>query len=87
MAKVRKAFTLLVLHNQVKNAIQAHGEPVFIGDAGVDYVCGVCGVQLCVGMREGDLAGLAFTCACGASNLVPWPEAPEHAARQTAASA
>ncbi len=73
MSTPRRTFTLLVLHNEVKNAIRASGEPVFVGDAGVDYLCGVCGVQLCVGMREGDLAGLAFTCACGASNLVPWP--------------
>jgi hypothetical protein len=72
MAPARRKFTLLVLHNQVKNAIRACGEPVFVGDAGVDYLCGVCGVPLCVGMREGDLAGLAFRCACGASNLVPW---------------
>ena len=74
MPTPRRSFTLLVLHNQVRNAIRASGEPVFVGDAGVDYLCGVCGVQLCVGMREGDLAGLAFTCACGASNLVPWAE-------------
>ncbi len=72
MASARRTFTLLVLHNQVKNAIRACGEPVFVGDAALDYLCGVCGVPLCVGMRDGDLAGLAFRCACGASNLVPW---------------
>jgi hypothetical protein len=74
MAGERKTVTLMLLHNRVKDAIRAHGEPVFVGDSSVDYVCGSCGVPLCVGMREGDLAGLAFTCECGASSRVPWPD-------------
>ncbi len=73
MRNQKKTIPLLLLQGEVKNAIRAKGDPVFIGDAGVDYVCGLCGVPLCVGMREGDLAGLAFTCACGAPNLVPLP--------------
>lgn len=80
----RRKVTLTLLHNHVKNAIRAAGEPVFVGDASVDYVCGSCGVPLCVGMREGDLAGLAFTCACGASSRVPWSDAARREVAQAA---
>jgi hypothetical protein len=73
MRNQRRAIPLQVLPGETRNAIRARGAPVFTGDAGVDYVCGRCGISLCVGMREGDLAGIAFTCSCGASNLVPWP--------------
>jgi hypothetical protein len=73
MRNERRAIPLQLLPGETRNAIRAMGDPVFIGDAGVDYVCGLCGAPLCVGMREGDLAGIAFTCSCGASNLVPWP--------------
>ena len=71
MRNERKTLRLMPLESDVPNAIRASGSPVFIGDAGVDYVCGTCGAALCVGMRDGDLAGLAFTCACGSANLVP----------------
>ncbi len=72
MQKHRKTMRLVLLHNEVANAIRAFGRPVFIGDAEVDYLCGACATRLCVGMREGDLAGLAFICGCGWSNRVPW---------------
>ncbi len=71
--KTHKVVTLPVVESEVKHAIRAAGEPVFIGDAQVDYLCGACETPLCIGMREGDLAGLAFTCGCGACNVVPWP--------------
>lgn len=74
MKGTRRTVTLVLLHNDVRDAIRAAVDPVFVGDASVDYVCGWCGVPLCVGMREGDLAGLAFRCACGATSRVPWPE-------------
>jgi hypothetical protein len=73
MCGERKTMQLLLLHNEVRNAIRASGRPVFVGDADVDYVCGACGSALCVGMREGDLAGLAFVCGCGRTNRVSWP--------------
>ncbi len=71
MLHERKSVPLMLLESEVEHAIRVSRTPVFIGMADVDYSCGACGVTLCVGMREGDLAGLAFTCGCGASNLVP----------------
>ncbi len=85
MRNERRVVQLQVLPGETRNAIRAMGDPVFLGDAGVDYVCGRCGVPLCVGMREGDLAGIAFTCACGAPNLVPLP--PEWATDEPQTSA
>jgi hypothetical protein len=71
----RKTVRLLPLEHEVPNAIRASADrPVFVGDASVDYACGVCGSALCVGMRDGDLAGLAFVCTCGSANLVPITE-------------
>jgi hypothetical protein len=87
MRNERREIPLQVLPGETSSAIRATGSPVFIGDAGVDYVCGSCGTPLCVGMREGALAGIAFTCACGATNRVPWP--PERTAadeRETSAA-
>jgi hypothetical protein len=74
MRNERRVMALQILPGETRNAIRAmSAAPVFVGDAGLDYICGSCGTPLCQGMREGDLAGIAFTCSCGASNLVPWP--------------
>ncbi len=70
-ATLHTTVALRLLHNEVKYAIRANGAPVFVGDSTVDYVCGSCGFLLCIGMRHGDLGGLAFTCRCGATNRVP----------------
>ncbi len=71
MYHMRKSVTLQLLCDEVRNAIRVSDRPVFVGDAGIDYLCGNCGFPLCTGMREGDLGGLAFVCACGWSNRVP----------------
>jgi hypothetical protein len=71
MGHDRKRISLMLLSNEVRHSIRVLRLPVFVGTADIDYSCGACGATLCAGMREGDLAGLAFTCTCGASNLVP----------------
>lgn len=71
MLNKHRAKTLVLLYNEVANAIRASGGPVFIGDAAIDYLCGACGAPLCVGMKDGDLAGIVFICGCGAYNRVP----------------
>ena len=71
MREPRRATTLEVLDSEVPNAIRAGATPVFVGGADIDYLCGMCGSELCVGMRNGDLAGIVFVCTCGATNLVP----------------
>ena len=81
MQEPHRATTLELLDNEVPNAIRARGAPVFIGDASVDYLCGMCGGPLCVGMRDGDLAGIVFVCGCGATNLVPLSAWPDRTAR------
>ncbi len=72
---INRPVALVLLENEVANAIPASGTPVFVGDGDVDYVCAACAAQLCVGMRSGDLAGLAFMCGCGRSSRVPWHDA------------
>ena len=70
MRSHHRSIRLALLESRLKNAIRAAGAPVFVGDGVVDYLCGACGVALCTGMREGDLEGIVFACACGASNRV-----------------
>jgi hypothetical protein len=67
----RKAMNLLLLSNTVRHAIPARAGPVFIGEGDIDYVCAACGSPLSVGMRAGELAGVAFVCTCGSSSRVP----------------
>jgi hypothetical protein len=67
----RKAMYLLLLSNTVRHAIPARAGPVFIGEGDLDYVCAACGSALSVGMRAGEMAGVAFVCTCGSSSRVP----------------
>jgi len=77
MRELRRAAILELLDSEAPNAIRAGASPVFFGDADIDYLCGRCGSELCVGMRAGDLAGIVFVCACGATNLVPASAGPD----------
>jgi hypothetical protein len=77
MREPRRVAMLELLDDEVPNAIRAGAAPVFFGDAGIDYLCGMCGSELCLGMRDGALAGMVFVCSCGATNLVPVSACPD----------
>ena len=70
MLNNHRAKKLMLLDDEVAYAIRTSGRPVFTGDAAIDYLCGACGAPLCVGMKDGDLAGIVFVCGCGAYNRV-----------------
>jgi hypothetical protein len=72
MRSRNRALNLVVLHNKVAHAIAAVDGAVFVGDGDIDYLCGACGSALSTGMRDGDMAGLAFICGCGWSSRVPY---------------
>jgi hypothetical protein len=72
MRSRNRALSLVVLQNEVANAIAVRNGAVFVGGGDLDYLCGACGSPLSTGMHDGEMAGLAFICGCGWSSRVPY---------------
>ena len=68
-AQARKRLVLEVVADEDTKGLAMYHR--YRGHGSHDYVCGVCGHLLAIGVSQGMFQKLVFACDCGACNKVP----------------